>query len=266
MSRTTTPQWGTDAVDLREHSLPSLKARFLIDRLPESGQVLEIGSGGGKILRTIALHRPELELYGCDLREPQVPADSYTFRTMTTDVPFATRSMDVVLLVDVLEHVPDPRHTLAEAARVLRPGARLLAFVPIEGEWLSAYEFYRQLLGRDIYAITKEHINAFTHESARRLLDEPFAINELRYAYHALGQCMDATFFAAARMTAIRNFWWGKNVYYNSSARSERGPIGWMNACLVAANYVASLESEVLRRTRLGAAGILVEARCRDTD
>jgi len=39
-------------------------------------------------------------------------------------------SVDVVTLFQVLEHVPDPIRTLADALRVLRPGGTLLAAVP----------------------------------------------------------------------------------------------------------------------------------------
>src|SRR5579884_4130658 len=167
-----TPRWGAAVVDLDEPSLPALKARFLVDHTPTRGRVLEIGSGGGKMLRTLARHRPELELHGCDVRLPADPPDVYHFHPIERDLPFPDGSLDLVLVVDVLEHVDDPRHLLAEAARVLSPGGRLLAFVPIEGEALSFYELFRRLLGRDTYVVTKEHVQAFTHEQARSLLGE----------------------------------------------------------------------------------------------
>ncbi|SDB26408.1 Methyltransferase domain-containing protein [Desulfonatronum thiosulfatophilum] len=38
--------------------------------------------------------------------------------------------MDTVLLLDVLEHLPQPEQALAEASRVLRPGGNCLIHVP----------------------------------------------------------------------------------------------------------------------------------------
>ena len=45
-------------------------------------------------------------------------------------LPFATGSCDTVLCTEVLEHLPRPDTCLAEMARVLKPGGRLLLTVP----------------------------------------------------------------------------------------------------------------------------------------
>ena len=45
-------------------------------------------------------------------------------------LPFPAASFDTVLSHEVLEHVRDDAQTLAEIARVLRPGGRFLLFVP----------------------------------------------------------------------------------------------------------------------------------------
>jgi ArsR family transcriptional regulator len=41
-------------------------------------------------------------------------------------LPIGDGEVDIVLLVLVLHHVPDPARALAEAARVLKPGGRLI--------------------------------------------------------------------------------------------------------------------------------------------
>ncbi len=44
--------------------------------------------------------------------------------------PFAAHSADVVVMAEVLEHLPDPETALAEAARLLKPDGILLVSVP----------------------------------------------------------------------------------------------------------------------------------------
>lgn len=254
--------WGADAVDPRGRNLPSLKARFLVDHAPEYGKVIEIGSGDGKILRTLAVGRPGLELHGCDVREPGTLPDVYEFFKIGDRIPMPDDQMDAVLIFDVLEHVPDPDATLAEAARICRPGGKLVAFVPVEGEKISWYEVYRRAFGRDIYEVTKEHVQSFTHEGLRMLIERHFVISEIRYAYHFFGQLMDATFFAAAKRRKVREFWWSENVYYN--CEEDLSASSWaMNRLLELGNLVAWAESTALSRAQFGSAGILVEARSR---
>jgi SAM-dependent methyltransferase len=257
----TETHWGSDAVDIHEKSLPGLKASFLVAHTPSQGRVVEIGCGSGKMLRTLKVHKPGLELFGFDVKDPHEPPREYTFQKMGDDVPAADASFDVVLIFDVLEHVPNPRHTLAEAARVLKPTGKLVAYVPVEGERLSFYELFRLLMGRDIYAQTKEHIQAFSHHELRALIEQYFDIEELSYAYHVLGHFMDAAFFAAQRASALRKFWWNDNVYYNPEKKKKASAASKaLNGMLQLGNLVAWAESTALSRTRAGSAGILLEA------
>jgi SAM-dependent methyltransferase len=45
-------------------------------------------------------------------------------------LPFPTGAFDVVIASEILEHLPDDRAAIAEAARVLRPGGTLVVTVP----------------------------------------------------------------------------------------------------------------------------------------
>lgn len=253
------PRWGSEAIDPEGFNIPSLKAKYLLEHVPATGRVLEVGSGSGKFLRTLAVHRPGLEVFGCDIA-PWDPPEGIGFRLMTDTIPYESGMFDAVLIVDVLEHVPDPAATIAEIARVLAPGGRLVAFVPIEGEKRSLYHLYRSLLGDDLYVETKHHVNAFTYNEVSRLLADRFTVVDTSYIYHWLGHAMDATFFAAARLPQLAKFWWRDNKYY-AGEHQKQSPFAFvLNRLLEAGNALAYLESRVLRHRKMGIAGLLIEA------
>lgn len=257
-------RWGTLAVDPNEKSLPGLKAEFLVANVPREGRLIEIGCGDGKLLRTLHLHAPGLELHGSDIRTPPTAPDCYVFHpTQSGAMPASLDgTFDVVAVMDVLEHVPDPAALLRDAARLLRPDGLLLAFVPVEGELVSAYTFFRAVLGRDVYVETKDHVQAFKHGELERLVRDRFAIEERRYAYHGVGQTLDAAFFAAHRLRRLQVFWRKDNAFYHGE-RPESHGVGTraMNMALRLGNAVAWAESTVLSRVRTGSAGVLLRAR-----
>jgi SAM-dependent methyltransferase len=249
--------WGAAAIDLDERSLPSLKARFLIDEAPRTGTLCEIGSGDGKLLHTLHRDRPGLELHGCDIRQPTRAPEGYAFKLVEgTRLPYADGAFDAVVIFDVLEHVPDPEATLDEACRIVKPGGKLIAFVPVEGEVVSFYRLYRAVLGDDTFAEAKEHIQAFKHSQLRDMLDRRFKATSSRYAYHLLGHFMDASFFAATRMSWLRRFWWRDNSFYNEESKGGVASHA-LNGALRLGNAVAFVESTVLASVQTTAAGLL---------
>jgi 2-polyprenyl-3-methyl-5-hydroxy-6-metoxy-1,4-benzoquinol methylase len=257
-------RYEAETVDVTARDLPGLKGRYLFDHVPDGGVVLDVGCGGGKMLRTLALHRPSATLLGCDLKVPAEPCEDFDFRVVSSDgvLPYHDASVDTALIVDVLEHVADPSALLDEVGRVIRPGGMLVAFVPAEGQPLSFYRLFRMLLGNDLYAETKDHVQAFRRSDVAALLGPKFHIEQRRYAYHLFGHMMDATFCAMLRVPAVKQMFWTESPYHNRPHhRSLAARI--FATSLIAANRVAWLESTLLARVPLTSAGILVAARRR---
>jgi SAM-dependent methyltransferase len=64
-----------------------------------------------------------------------------------SDLPVADSSVDLVLSVAVLEHVPNPQEQVAEMARILRPGGELFCFIPFLQPFHAAPHDFTRLTG-----------------------------------------------------------------------------------------------------------------------
>jgi SAM-dependent methyltransferase len=79
--------------------------------------VLDVGCGDGRLAKLISQLRPDVEFTGIEvLVRPDCHIHVAEFDGRT--IPFADRSFDAAMLVDVLHHTEDPTALLAEAARV----------------------------------------------------------------------------------------------------------------------------------------------------
>ena len=136
----------------------------LPDARPE--RVLEVGVGEGEVARRIGARWPGVPVAGIDLADEALAAswrDAGVLGSFSdiTRLPFADDTFDLVLAIEVLEHVPDPERSVAELARVAR--GRLVLSVPREPIWRVANLARGKYLG-DL-GNTPGHIQ---HWSARR--------------------------------------------------------------------------------------------------
>ncbi len=112
-------------------------------------RILDVGSGAGQIVKHLLKYAdPEAEVLGFDLshemlRRARIRLRSARPRFFGADItrlPFADATFDCVTCGYVLEHIPDPRMGLAELARVMMPGARMLLLTTedsFSGAWTS---------------------------------------------------------------------------------------------------------------------------------
>jgi SAM-dependent methyltransferase len=81
----------------------------------------------------VSLAGPEGRVVALDLEpmhaRPSSPRLHYVLGNLAS-LPLSSRSFDVIVALDVLEHLDDDETGLREAARVLRPGGVLLVTVP----------------------------------------------------------------------------------------------------------------------------------------
>lgn len=97
-------------------------------------RVLEVGCGEGEIARRLRARWPDvtgLDLPDAGLRQAWQSVDDVAFLHGDAErLPFGDQAFDVVVAVEVLEHLRDPARGLAELARVSRK--HLVLSVPRE--------------------------------------------------------------------------------------------------------------------------------------
>ncbi len=251
-------RWGEGAVDLSVPSLPSLKVGWIAERLPQDKiSILDYGCGEGKLLNTLALQQPQYKLFGTDIQPPKSSRLAFPFflKKSDTEPLFENQKFDVVVSVDVLEHVDFIPTSLQQIKKQLKDDGSLFLFIPAEGQSISFYNIFRFFLGKDLYKKTKDH-TPYSRKKLIQLIQTEYQIVELNYAYHIFGSLMDSTFFAACAIPAVEKWWWTKNSIYRPDEKK-----GLASRVLELANAFCFWESKFLRKVAFGSSGILVHAK-----
>ncbi len=139
-----------------------------LERRVQGGCLLDVGCGPGLFLTSASerWRKVGVELsgwaagearrrFGLDVREGSL---------MEAGLPDA--SVDAALLVDVVEHLPDPRAVLRELARVMRSAGALFILTPDIDAPVS------RLMGRWWWGLRPAHIHYFSRRTLTALLED----------------------------------------------------------------------------------------------
>jgi len=146
--------------------------------------ILDVGCGEGVLAQRWAQRLGEARVVGIDLEEESIQAGwaehrapNLEYRVMeAANLPFAEHEFELASAIEVLEHLPDPEHTLAEMARCAQ--RHLLVSVPREPLWRMlnmARGAYLSALGN-----TPGHLNHWSRRSFVQLLARHGQVAELR--------------------------------------------------------------------------------------
>ncbi len=146
-------------------------------RVGSGEHVLEVGCSSGALTE-------RLRALGCIVAGIEVRADAaekaraFCDEVLVGDVermpfPWPPARFDVILLLDVLEHLVDPAATIRRLVPYLRPGGRILVALPNVAHWQVRF---RLLRGRFDYEdsgiLDRTHLHLYTIRSGRELLTQ----------------------------------------------------------------------------------------------
>ena len=142
-----------------------------LERFRGEGSVLDVGCGLGFFLR--ALDPQRWDRHGV---EPMPVPYREAARALGPDrivnadlraAKLPSGKFDAITFWDSLEHLPNPRAILDEAARLLRPGGIVLIGLPNFGGYQARH------FGEDWFALSlPHHLYHYTRETLARLLEE----------------------------------------------------------------------------------------------
>jgi len=136
--------------------------------------IVEVGAGEGHVTGRLAERFPEADVVGLDLQDDAL-LDEWTklgvpmFFGDATRLPFADRSVDLIVGLEVLEHIPQPERALAEIARV---GRTAVLSVPNEPIWRVGNVARGRYL-RD-FGNTPGHINHWSSRGFNKFVGQRF--------------------------------------------------------------------------------------------
>ena len=143
----------------------------IMNTAPRECSVLDVGSGAGKIGQALQ----ELgfsNLFAVEIDDQARKEGAQYYRDSGRTVShFEGRSFDYILLLDILEHLPDSKKFLDSVLEVASPGTKLLISVPNVAHWsvrlpllFGFFEYTERGL------LDRTHLSLFTRRSFHRLL------------------------------------------------------------------------------------------------
>ena len=160
--------------------------RLITPYLSAGSRLLEIGCGAGNLLVQAAvpgsyplaldISMQALTFVRSRLEEVisghKAPAGYACTQAVGESLPFTSGSFDCVLMSEVIEHLKEPRISICEAVRVLRPGGRLLITTPNYRSFWPVMEWLVDRMNMAPKMAGEQHISRFHPSMLERLLRE----------------------------------------------------------------------------------------------
>jgi ubiquinone/menaquinone biosynthesis C-methylase UbiE len=156
----------------RQHAVDEVKRHIH----SPSPVILEVGCSSGFLLRDLRRELPEATLIGADYvrgpldelhrKMPKIPLLQFD----VVQCPLPSASVDVVVLLNVLEHIENDTGAMEQVARILRPGGAAVIEVPAGPHLYDVYDkvlmHYRRYRASGLKQLAKRSGLDIAHSSS----------------------------------------------------------------------------------------------------
>ena len=193
---------GRGSISATERTMGGLRLRRAFEAIADwTGDCVLLGCGAGRHNRALRQHRPDLALVGMDLSMSAIAeavraGDGGAYLVAdAAAIPAADGAYDIVLLFDLLEHVPDVGRCVAEIARVLKPGGVFHGYVPLEAQPGTLFRALNDSHRLPIHQWKHDHVGHIqrltTDDVTATFRAHGLAPVDLSYSFHLVGQVHD---------------------------------------------------------------------------
>ena len=165
---------------LNQIFLESIRGWLFTDWIGKNKKVLDLGGRDGTLTKYF-IKKNNVTLADIDANALQYAKKNYQVETIKVDLnqslPFQDNSFDVVVMAEVLEHLPYPNITLVEIKRVLKTNGEFIGNLPLAYHLKDRWQIIR---GRKLLISgDPTHLQFLSYEDVQELLSKYFNVEQI---------------------------------------------------------------------------------------
>jgi len=165
---------------LNQSFLESIRGQLFSNWIGKNKKVLDLGGRDGTLTKHF-IEKNHVTLADIDENALEYAKKTYKVETMKVDLnqslPFEDKSFDVVVMAEVLEHLPYPNITLGEIKRVLKTNGKFIGNLPLAYHLKDRWQIIRGR--RLLISGDPTHLQFLSYEDVKKLLSKFFNIDEI---------------------------------------------------------------------------------------
>tara|TARA_B110000008_G_scaffold84930_1_gene86704 strand:- start:283 stop:936 length:654 start_codon:yes stop_codon:yes gene_type:complete len=165
---------------LKQSFLENTRGLLFAEWIGTNKKVLDLGGRDGTLTKHF-IYKNKVTLADIDENALEYAKNNYQIEIMKADLnqslPFQDNSFDVVVMAEVLEHLPYPTITLSEIKRVLKTNGEFIGNLPLAYHLKDRWQIIR---GRKLLISSDPtHLQFLSYEDAKKLISNFFNIEEI---------------------------------------------------------------------------------------